>query len=236
MLGAGSNTTNNYGSSVTGGENKPTSLRVEAQRYFKQSVSKSTINAYKRAWSQYVTFSQLSGVDNYINLCNSELEDHVVLFATHCASQLHLSSQTIKGYMSGISFHYLLSSKNTSPLTYSNGLPFRKLDMVLKGIKRTCGGNGGKREPITLDMLCKFIKVLKNGLYGHYVDTMLAAVFCVAFFGFLRCGEFTTKSDTFDPSMGLCIDDLKIEENRSLTLHLKASKTDVLKKKVWTFT
>ena len=49
---------------------------------------------------------------------------------------------------------------------------------------------------------------------------------CVAFCGFLRCGEFTVKQvNTVDSSVHLCVSDVIFYENYAL-LKLKESKTD----------
>ena len=53
----------------------------------------------------------------------------------------------------------------------------------------------------------------------------------VAFFGFLRCGEFTCKQ-TFDPSSNLTVNDITSISAEQVTVRLKASKTDVFRKGV----
>ena len=46
----------------------------------------------------------------------------------------------------------------------------------------------------------------------------------MAYFGFLRCGEFTILH-SFDPECNVCMEDVHFHNGR-VTLHLKASKTD----------
>ena len=53
---------------------------------------------------------------------------------------------------------------------------------------------------------------------------MIEAVFCTAFFGFLRCGQFTYKT-CFNPEVNLSMGDVKfIDGNSIVKLTLKASK------------
>ena len=46
----------------------------------------------------------------------------------------------------------------------------------------------------------------------------------IAFFGFLRCGEFIVLQ-SFDPDSDVCNEDVTINDDHA-TLHLKSSKTD----------
>ena len=56
---------------------------------------------------------------------------------------------------------------------------------------------------------------------------VLETAFCLAFFGFLKCGEFTSKSNTFNPLADLIMQDIQVfVHNRYFTFQLKSSKTD----------
>jgi hypothetical protein len=80
---------------------------------------------------------------------------------------------------------------------------------------------------------CKFLKqcVAKwisdssvNGGIYEFVQILLEATCVMAYFGFLRCSEFTILH-SFDPECNVCIEDVHFHNDR-VTLHLKASKTD----------
>ena len=65
---------------------------------------------------------------------------------------------------------------------------------------------------------------------------MLWAATCLAFFGFLRMGEFTCPAgDSFDKDVHLSLADLSIDQSSApsmLFVHLKQSKTDQLRRGV----
>ncbi|MEW8548786.1 MAG: hypothetical protein AB2693_35245 [Candidatus Thiodiazotropha sp.] len=82
------------------------------------------------------------------------------------------------------------------------------------------------RQPITATLLDKMCSVLEMGYLTPYTDSLLVAVCVTAFFGFLRCAEFTVTSDKeFDPQFNLCLGDLTFLDTHAELL-LKASKTD----------
>ena len=66
------------------------------------------------------------------------------------------------------------------------------------------------RLPFTLTLLKKLITSLRGGCFGQYTDLLLETVFLTAFYGFLRGGEFTTRTGSFDPSHDLTIADVSI--------------------------
>jgi len=51
-------------------------------------------------------------------------------------------------------------------------------------------------------------------------------MFLLAFFGFLRCSEFTSTSTTFDPSAHPCVSDITLHSPDTLIFSLKRSKTN----------
>ncbi|CAC5406433.1 unnamed protein product [Mytilus coruscus] len=60
--------------------------------------------------------------------------------------------------------------------------------------------------------------------YTPYVDILLEAACVTAYFGFLRCGEFTVLH-SFDSECNVSIEDIRFLKDK-VTFHLKASKTD----------
>jgi hypothetical protein len=73
------------------------------------------------------------------------------------------------------------------------------------------------------------VNSLGAGLFGTYLDTMFQAVFLVAFHGFFRCGEITSRTKKFDFTRGLAFSDITIIElptSKELQIKLRYSKTD----------
>ena len=69
---------------------------------------------------------------------------------------------------------------------------------------------------------------MSEGYFDNFTNTLMKAVLLLAYFGFLRCGEFAV-SNTFQHDVNLTFDDVRIYDDH-LTLHLKQSKTDPFRK------
>lgn len=144
---------------------------------------------------------------------------------THCSEFLNLQHTTIKLYLNGIRFKYLQQNV-PSPLQSLDTHPMPRLALILKSIKRVQGSDTMVRLSITGDILQRMCGQLRQGVFSPFVNTMLECACVVAYFGFLRCGEFTvSKPNSFDPSWNLCIGDVAVHEDMCI-LTLKASKTD----------
>ena len=77
-----------------------------------------------------------------------------------------------------------------------------------RGIKKCHQLHEKTQLPITIQILRALFDLPSSGCFGLTEDHMMLAVVNVAFFGFLRCGEFTVlRSDQFDPSQSLLIKD-----------------------------
>ena len=130
-------------------------------------------------------------------------------------------------------------------LQISEGLPdtsnasMPRLAQIMRGVKVVRGkeGAGGRKKlPITPSIFQKMASVKgSKGLAPIQADwDMLWAAMCVAFFGFLRAGEFTVPSQgAYDPSCHLNMSDVAANHTKApsvIHIRIKVSKTDPFRK------
>jgi hypothetical protein len=126
---------------------------------------------------------------------------------------------TAKGYLSSLRSFHIENGLSTSIFNDP------RIDLVIRGGKRVHGeGKRRIRFPLTYDILLKIIREVGRDLDGVNIECAI----CVAFAGFLRCGEFTWTS--WDPHTSsqhfLSRKHVKFHTNGSVTLTLPTSKTD----------
>ena len=138
---------------------------------------------------------------------------------------------TIKQYLSGIK-HFYLKYNIRSPFDSSNTL--NRLQLILRGVKRSQINVRKERLPITFAIYKHIIGVLNEGFLGEYNSTMLAAACGLAFFGFMRCGEFTSMTYHYQKDVHLNISDVAFDsDNSSYLVFLKCFKDRHIQ--VWRF-
>jgi hypothetical protein len=99
------------------------------------------------------------------------------------------------------------------------------LELLLRGIARSSPGTARPpRLPITVELLAKLLPQLSDS----YFDRMIAAALCVGVYGLLRGGEFSFKGERYPV---LLRSDVTFSDD-CLTLHLRESKTDFLRRGV----
>lgn len=155
-------------------------------------------------------------------------EEMLSYFVCHCANNLKISHATIKSYLAGIKNYYIENGLGNQ-LVRPDGQPMLSLELILRGIKKQSGKPKLKRLPITSEVLRRLCQVLNGKVFGVYTDALMKSACCLAFFGFLRCSEFTTEKNMFDVQTNLCLSDMSIKLGNDITearLYLKASKTD----------
>jgi hypothetical protein len=76
------------------------------------------------------------------------------------------------------------------------------LEKCLKGLKCLKGEKTRNRRPITFKELACLHRALRPQFTDSIDNVMLPTAFTLAFFGFLRCSEFTCNSP-FDPEYHL---------------------------------
>ncbi|XP_033736948.1 uncharacterized protein LOC117325109 [Pecten maximus] len=180
------------------------------------AIAPSTRQAYTTGFNVYIRFLIMAGI--LMNASFSDVpvsEDLLLSFVAHCFSALELSYSTIKLYMCGIRFICLEKNINHPS---SSELP--RVHAILNGVKRRQVRRTASRHPVTFSVLKQVCEYFRK----QPTDLMLETACTIAFFGFLRCGEFTVKGH-FDPSIDLCINDLVLSTECAL-LTLKQSKTD----------
>ena len=142
---------------------------------------------------------------------------------------LKLKYSTIKLYLAGVC-HFSLSIFNRNPLIDKYGCSLKRLENIMTRVKS--GDNlSNQKLPITHDVLCRLNYHFSSVIFNKHMDFTLMTSCIVAFFGFLRCGEFTCKQ-TFHPSSNLTVNDITPISSEQITVRLKASKTDVFRKGV----
>lgn len=155
--------------------------------------------------------------------CLPTSEDTLLLFVSYLAQQ-GLSHTSIKVYLSAVRLLHISAglhdqfTQQTTP----------RLELVLKGIQKESAPKRS-RLPITLDIMEKIKEALL--LHPKQPDNiMMWAACCTAFFGFLRCSEFTVPAeDSFDPEAHLSLADVAVDDKMSPTVvqvTIKQSKTD----------
>ena len=185
------------------------------------AVSSSTCRSYTTGFQHFLRFLTLYGVV----ILNGQLptlhEDLLIQFVAYCHKYLSLKYSTIKLYLAGVRFHYLKDGQ-ANPFTHTD-----RLQYILRGVKRWQQSLGTRpRYPITYNLLRQMCGLLQAGVFSPFTDIMLTCACQLAYFGFLRCGEFTVRSSTTLQDM-LCIEDVSFAlDGLSYDLQLRVSKTD----------
>jgi len=152
-----------------------------------------------------------------------------IFFVAHCVRVLHLKATTIKLYLCGIRFCYMRAGCG-NPLQTNDGNSLSRLNTVMRGVKKQQGLSTRPRLPITFDILQRLCSFLRAGSFSPFLDIMLEAAFTLAFFGFLRCGEFCVSGE-FNPDIHLCFGDVSLcSEQMCVTVQIKVSKCDPFRK------
>ena len=197
---------------------------------FTLSLAESTKKAYETGFHLYRHFLDAFGVPNELG-CEPVSESLLIQFSTFCHRFRGLQPSTIKLYLCGIRFAFIRRGQ-ANPLCDATGTPHPGLATILRAIKRTATPATRPRLPVTSDLLRQLVVLLKLGTFGPIADLTLETACIVAFFVFLRCGEFTVKSK-FDPAVNLSVASIQFcKKSTSASVTLRSSKTDPFRKGV----
>ena len=199
-------------------------LSVLVEKLWEASLSKNTKQVYKTGINCFVNFLKMNRFIDFHMEFSHIAEDHFILFVTYCKYVLNLKFDTIKLYLAGVR-HFFIRYQKQDPFEKSV-----RLDYIMRGIKKLQVNTTSKRFPITSNVLLVMCNKLKEGIFSPFIDVMLLCIFKMAFFGFLRCGEFTysNTSESF-----LKIENIDIvQADKHYTVLLQSSKCDTFHKGV----
>ena len=203
-------------------------LNEQVEELWDASLSENTKHVYKTGISCFLNFLIMSRlVDNCTvqgHLYPQISEDHLILFVTHCKNVLKLQHDTIRLYLAGVRYHYVRRN-NVDPLSSQS-----RLNYILRGVKKTQINKSIDRLPITASVLKQLCMILAKGVFSPFLDSMLQCVFKMAFFGFMRCGEFTLSDSS---GSFLTLGDVQISPSAEYySIYLLSSKCDPFHKGV----
>ncbi|CAG2203843.1 unnamed protein product [Mytilus edulis] len=195
-------------------------LNLKIDELWDASLSESTRLTYKSAFKCFRTFLVMNGQPcSEVNLPYVK-EDLLVYFVTYCQKTLNLKHQTIKLYLAGVR-HYYIRFLGYDPMANAIRLP-----VILRGIKKSQNNVVQERLPITSSILNKLCALLSKGIFSPVLDLMFQCAFKMAFFGFLRCGEFTCRSYN-DNSCTVLLQDITVDPTKQFFIfRLRSSKRD----------
>ncbi|XP_049341529.1 uncharacterized protein LOC111192746 [Astyanax mexicanus] len=193
-------------------------LTTASQDLIIDSVSPNTLSTYWTGWQCFKRFHHIQ------NLPFPSLDLHTLSsFLTFSSIHLSICSSTLKVYLSAINFFLILLLG--SPHPFSN---HHQISLLIRGIRRREPRSPNRRLPITSHILHYCLFTLRHGYAAPSIYATLESMFLLAFFGFLRCSEFTTSTTSHNPAFHPCLSDLSSLDERTLTFRIKRSKTDQL--------
>ncbi|XP_044151324.1 oxygen-regulated protein 1 [Bufo gargarizans] len=181
-----------------------------AKSLMSDSLSSNTRKAYTTAWRLFNKFKV-----TYPPAGEGPIT-YLLAFTAFCHSQLNLSFSTINLYLAGIQHHWYVQFPDQPSLFTAH--PIRSL---LRGIQKQSIRRRPTRRPFTGNMVRTVSDALANHPFGQYISSLVRAALYLAFYGFLRPGEFTCAKSS---SKFLRRNQLRWD-GTLLTLSLDSSKT-----------
>lgn len=190
-------------------------LEIEAQRLLRASLATSTHSVYQRGISALQQFRCQWGFPDLWPVP----EGQIVAFISSM-SLAGKSPATIGSYIAGIAFQHKIRGWQDPTKTFV-------AQKLLEGCKRL-NGRADTRLPVTLTILQDMLSALGRACRSNYEVALFEAAFTLAFFAFLRVGEFTTKSRNDKGERVLAVHDIAFKDpgHSAVQVRVRFSKTD----------
>ncbi len=191
------------------------SIVDESQRLMQASLATGSRVAYKKCIERFIEFRQIFN----LHACWPVEQQQIVMFIAYLSLEGRAPS-SINLHISALA--YVHKMNNWKDPTDS---------FVISKLKEGCrrlNPREDSRLPITPQILTKLISILPSICNSGYEVFLFKAAFLLAFFGFLRVGEFTAASKSADCSRILSVEDIKVGESgmSHLEVRVRYSKTD----------
>lgn len=179
------------------------------------SLATSTWTSYNRAVIKFIKFRHDWELGSTWPVSTSV----VAAFLAYLSTQ-GLAASTIFANLSAIAFVHKINGW----LDPTDSFIIRKMR---EGTKRL-NPSSDFRRPITFSILKLLIGALPSLCKSSYEVSLFRAAFSLAFFGFLRVGEFTCASKNSDPSRIIALGDVSFQgcNQSQLVVIIRYSKTD----------
>lgn len=141
---------------------------------------------------------------------------HILAFVSYCHTQLALAYNTIKLYLAGVQ-HFLSLEDPSKPSVFTA----HAVKSLLRGIQKLRPVTSGIRLPITSAIFRDMSEILTRSPFGALPSLVIQAAIYLAFYGFLRPGEFTVSG----PSSHTLLRRHLTRSQNHYTLRLLVSKT-----------
>lgn len=203
---------------------------MKAQEFYANGLAASTQSTYSAGQLKFTNFCKGLKVPAV-----PASEATLILFATYLAT-INISHTTIKVYLAAVRHMHV----SAGMFSFFDKQLTPRLQLTLKGIQKSQAITQPARIrlPITLQIMGN-IKTLLAKQPSSYYNIMIWAACCLAFFGFLRVGEFTVPADDqYDESCHLSFSSISVDSRvnpQQLRITIKQSKTDPFRKGVNVF-
>lgn len=172
---------------------------------------------YQRGVNSFEQFRSSHG----FSLCWPAPCSHIVSFIAALSLEGKAPS-TISSYLAGVAFNHKING-------WDDPLKAFVIQKLLEGSRRL-NRRTDSRAPLTLAILRELIPVLERVCRNSYEACLFRSAFLLAFFAFLRVGEFTAKSRSDNCHKVIALSDISFVDpgNSRVQLTLRYSKTDQL--------
>lgn len=186
-------------------------LVAEARRLLQNSSAKTTQVNYASSIDKFIEFRESMDMGNHWPASKTEVMMYIAFMSTG-----GWSASSIMSHSAAISYVHRV-----------NEWPDPSDCFVIRKMKEGCRRTHlpDTRCPITYNVLCRLVDILSSVCSSEYETIMFRATFLLAFFGFLRVGEFTSPSKSADASRIIARKDIKFH-SEGMIVNLRFSKTD----------